>query len=111
MAKNHDQEKLAVYDALISKCDGIERKGKTMPYTSSNGYMHTLFNKDNEIGIRFSKEVQEKYIKEIPTTIYHSYGAVMKGYILIPETMWSDLDRLAEMVKESHDYVNSLPPK
>mgnify|MGYP001823507609 FL=1 len=84
------EEKLKVYDALVAKCPRFKRKGKTMPYTSANGYMFSLLNKDGEIGIRFSKEVQEKYIKEFPTTIYKSYGAVMKGYILIPESMWVD---------------------
>lgn len=82
-----------------------------MPYTSANGYMFSLFNKDSEIGIRFSKEVQKKYIEEWPTTIYMSYGAVMKGYVLIPEKMLKNLDHVAEYLDESYDYVMSLPPK
>ncbi len=57
-----DREKLKIYDAIVAKCDRFERKGKTMPYTSANGYMFSLFNKAGEIGIRFSKEVQKKYI-------------------------------------------------
>lgn len=104
-------EKLKIYDALVAKCPRFERKGKTMPYTSANGHMFSLFNKDNEIGIRFSKAVQEKYIKEFSTTIYKSYGAVMRGYVLIPERMWDDLDSLAEYLNESYDYVMSLDPK
>lgn len=105
------EEKLKVYDELVTKCSRFKRKGKTMPYTSANGYMFSLFNKDNEIGIRFSKEVQEKYIKEWPTTIYKSYGAVMKGYVLIPEKMLGDLDSVAKYLDESYDYVMTLDPK
>lgn len=105
------EDKLKIYDALVAKCLRFERKGKTMPYTSANGYMFSLFNKDCEIGIRFSKEVQDKYIKELETTIYMSYGAVMKGYILIPEIMWDDLDVLAKYLDESFDYVMTLEPK
>lgn len=105
------EEKLKIYDALVAKCPRFERKGKTMPYTSANGYMFSLFNKNCEIGIRFSKEVQEKYMKELPTTRYTSYGAVMKGYILIPEHLWDDLDTLAGYLNESYDYVMSLEPK
>jgi len=41
-----------------------------MPYTSANGYMFSLFNKAGAIGIRFSKEVQQKYMEEWNTTIY-----------------------------------------
>lgn len=104
-------EKLKVYDKLVSKCNRFERKGKTMPYTSANGHMFSLFNKDCEIGIRFSKEVQEKYLKELKTTIYKSHGAVMRGYILIPERMLEDLDALSKYLDESYDYVMSLDPK
>ncbi|MDD7884975.1 hypothetical protein [Flavivirga sp. 57AJ16] len=82
-----------------------------MPYTSANGYMFSLFNKDGEIGIRFSKEVQEKYIKEFNSSIYKSYGAIMKGYVLIPESMLEDLDNVSHYLNESYDYVTSLEPK
>ena len=82
-----------------------------MPYTSANGYMFSLFNKAEEIGIRFSKEVQEKYMSEFNTTDYKSYGAVMKGYILIPNEMLEDLDNVAKLLDESYDYVMTLEPK
>ena len=105
------EEKLKVYDALVAKCDRFERKGKTMPYTSANGYMFSLFNKASEIGFRFSKEVQKKYIEEFDSSLYNSYNAVMNGYVLIPERMWDDLDKLAEYLNESYDYVMTLEPK
>jgi hypothetical protein len=50
------EERLALYDRLVSKRPEIERKGKTVPHTSANGYMFSLVNKAGEIGIRFSKE-------------------------------------------------------
>ena len=105
------EEKLKIYDTLVALCPRFERKGKTMPYTSANGYMFSLLNKAGEIGIRFSKEVQEKYMKELNTTYYKSYGAIMKGYILITEEMLQDLDTLADFLNESYDYVMSLEPK
>ncbi len=105
------KEKLNVYDELVAKCPRFERKGKTMPYTSANGYMFSLFNKAGEIGIRFSKEVQKKYMEEFNTTIYKSYNSVMRGYILIPESMLEDLDQVAKLLDESYDYVMTLEPK
>ena len=104
-------ENLKRYDNLVNKCPRFERKGKTMPYTSANGYMFSLLNKDAELGIRFSKEIQEKYMIEYDTTLYKSYNAVMKGYILITEQMLQDLDKLASLLDESYDYVMSLEPK
>ncbi len=105
------EEKLKVYDALVAKCPRFERKGKTMPYTSANGYMFSLFNKACEIGIRFSKEAQQKYIAEFNTTIYESYGAIMKGYILVPEAMWQDHETVVRLLNESYDYVMTLKAK
>jgi len=105
------ENKLKTYDALVAQCSRFERLGKTMPYTSANGYMFSLFNKASEIGIRFSKEVQEDYMKKFNTTLYHSYGAVMRGYILIPEHMWTDDKTVVKLLNESYDYVMSLKTK
>ncbi|MGC6431502.1 MAG: hypothetical protein ACON5F_10715 [Jejuia sp.] len=103
--------KLKIYDAIVDKCPRFERKGKSMIYTSANGHMFTLLNKAGEIGVRFSKEVQQKYIKEFESSIYKSYGAIMRGYVLIPNQMLTDLDKMAELFNESYDYVMSLEPK
>ena len=105
------EEKLKLYDELVSKCPRFDRKGKSMPYTSANGYMFSLLNKAGEIGIRFSKEVQKKYLEEFDTTLFKSYNSIMHGYVLIPESMLEDLDKLATYLDESYDYVMSLEPK
>lgn len=105
------QQKLELYDKLVAKCPRFERKGKTGPYTSANGHMFSFLNKDGELGFRFSKQVQEKYIQEFETTIFKSHGSVMRGYVLIPDHMLEDLDKLAEYLNESYDYVMTLEPK
>ena len=105
------EERLKIYDELVTICPRFQRKGKTMPYTSANGYMFSLLNKAGEIGIRFSREVQKKYLQEFNTTIFTSYNAVMQGYVLIPEDMLNDLDNVAKYLNESYDYVMSLEPK
>lgn len=105
------EEKLKIYDALVAKCPRFERKGKTMPYTSANGHMFSLLNKDGELGIRFSKEVQKKYIEEFDSSLFKSYNSIMHGYVLIPEAMLANLDKLAEYLNESYDYVMTLEPK
>lgn len=105
------EEKLKIYDDLVSRCKRFERKGKTMPYTSANGHMFSLFNKAGEIGIRFSKEVQLKYMEEFGTTVFKSYNSIMHGYVLIPDHMLNDLDKLAKYLDESYDYVMNLEPK
>ena len=105
------EDKLARYDQIVAKCPRFERKGKTVPYTSANGHMFSILNKEGELGFRYSKDVQEKYIEEFDTTIFKSHGAVMRGYVLIPEHMFEDLDKLADYLNESYDYVMTLEPK
>jgi hypothetical protein len=105
------EERLKLYDELVAKCSRFERKGKTMPYTSANGYMFSQMNKSGEIGIRFSKEVQKKYLEDFKTTLYRSYGSVMQGYILISDEMLEDLNQVAKLLDESYDYVMGLEPK
>ena len=104
-------ERLAIYDKLVDLCPRFERKGKTMPYTSANGYMFSLLNKDAELGIRLSKESGERFKEEHETTIFKSYGAVMRGYVLIPDAMLDGLETLATYLNEVCDHVMSLKPK
>ncbi len=105
------EERLKIYDELVAKCPRFERKGKTVPNTSANGHMFSTLNKAGEIGIRFSKDVQTKYMEEWNTTLFKSYNAIMQGYVLIPDHMLDDLDNLAKYLNESYDYVMSLDPK
>jgi Zn/Cd-binding protein ZinT len=59
------EEKLKIYDELVSKFTRFERKSKTMPYTSANVHIFSLLNKAGEIGMRFSKEVQKNILKNL----------------------------------------------
>ena len=105
------EERLKIYEEIISRCPRFERKGKTMPYTSANGYMFSQLNKAAEIGLRLSKEAGEKFKEEHQTTIFKSYGAVMRDYVLIPDNMLGDIDLLAKYFNKGFDHVMSLKPK
>ncbi|MEM9261305.1 MAG: hypothetical protein AAGA62_16815 [Bacteroidota bacterium] len=104
-------DRLKLYKDLIAKCPRFEHKGKNMHFTSANGHMFSILNKDGEIGIRFSKEVQKKYLEDFNTTVIKSYGTVMRGYVLIPDEMLEDLDLVAKYLDESYDWVMSLEGK
>ena len=104
------EEKLAFYDKLIATNDKFERKGKTMPYTSANGYMFSLLNKAGEIGIRLPKETQKRMHEEHGATEFRSYGAVMRDYIKIPDALYENMEMLAALLDEGYEFVMSLPP-
>lgn len=105
------EEKLKFYDKFIATNPKFKRKGKTMPYTSANGYMFTLLNKAGEIGIRLSKPSQKKFIEAHNSGPFKSYGAVMRDYVLVPEELYDNMELLATYLEESYQYVMSLPPK
>ena len=103
-------EILAIYEGAITRA-GLERKGKTMPYTSSNGYMFPQLNKDHEIGIRLSKTDTEEFDKEFGAKPFMSYGASMREYVLIPKELLSKVEVLSVLLRKGFEHVNSLPPK
>jgi hypothetical protein len=105
------EKTLAIFDKVVAQCPRFERKGKTVPYTSANGHMFALLNKEGQLGFRYSKAVQEKYIKEWGSDYLKSHGATMNGYVLIPNKMLKDIDTLAKLLNESYDYVMTLDTK
>ncbi|MFD0860717.1 hypothetical protein ACFQ1M_00745 [Sungkyunkwania multivorans] len=105
-------EALKIYDQIVAACPKIERKGKTMPYTSANGYMFSQLNKTGEIGIRLSKTEGKAFMQKYPSSgPFRSYGAVMKDYVLIPEELLTNTDLMASYLEKAHQYVLTLPPK
>ena len=105
------EKTLATFDKVVAQCPRFERKGKTVPYTSANGHMFALINKEGQLGFRYSKAVQEKYIKEWQSDYFKSYGATMNGHVLIPDNMLKDINTLAKYLNKSYDYVMALDPK
>ena len=100
------KDNLAKFD-MAAEATGLDRKGKTVPYTSSNGYMHCLLNKEGEFGIRLSKEDQAKF-KSGPLM---SHGATIRDYVLVPDSLLANTEEIAKWMLISLEHVNSLPPK
>lgn len=105
------EKALAFYDCLIATNSKFERLGKTMPYTAANTHMFSLLNKAGEIGIRLSKEAGEKFMKEHNTTPFKSYGAFMRGYVLIPEKLYDDMEYLSSTLEHGYQHAMSLEPQ
>jgi hypothetical protein len=103
-------EILKIYEEAAAMA-GLERKGKTMPYTSSNGYMFSLINKDDELGIRLSKTDIVEFDEKFGAKPFKSHGAIMREYVLIPEELLCQKEKLSSYLKLGSDFVNSKPPK
>jgi hypothetical protein len=104
-------EKLELYDKLIAANPDIERKGKTVPYTSLNGHMFSFLAKDGTMGLRLSKEQREAFIDKYNTRLIEQYGKVMKEFVQVPSDLFEDTKALAECLKMSTEYTSTLKPK
>ena len=105
------KERLALMDEIVAQNPNFERKGKTMPYTSANGHMFSLLNKDAELGIRLSKESGQAFMSKYKTSGFKSHGANMRGYVLVPDELLNDKQLLASLFQEAYEYVLTLEPK
>lgn len=105
------EETIKLYNELVASVPEIDRKGKTIPYTSLNGHMFSFIAKEGYVAIRLTAEDREKFIEKYNTEIAVSYGAVMKEYVVIPDSLLKDTNLLAVYLKQSLVYIKTLKPK
>jgi len=109
--KEVPQEKLELYEKLIATHPDIERKGKTMPYTSHNGHMFSQLSKNGSVGLRLPREEREAFLEKYNTTLFESYGAIMKEYVTVPDELLANTRELKKYLEISLEYVKTLKPK
>ena len=110
-SKSPPSDKIELYDRLIDIHPDIERKGKTMPYTSLNGHMFSFLSKDGHMGLRLPADEREKFLRDYDTELMEQYGSIMKEYVKVPDELLSDTDKLLEYLQISFEYVSTLKPK
>lgn len=108
---NIPQEIIDLYKKLIETNPKVELKGASVPYTSHNGSMFSYLEKDGSLGLRLSPDEIEKFLKKYKTTMFVSYGVVMKEFVLVPQKLFKDTKKLKPYFDISFEYVNSLKPK
>ena len=103
-----DQEVL--YDKLIATNPKIERKGDANPYTALNGNMFTLLH-DSHLAIRLPEGPREEFLKKYKTKLYEAYGAVMREYVAVPDSLLAKTKELQKYLALSYEYAKTLKPK
>lgn len=104
-------EKVVQYDRLIATQPEIQSKGKTTRYTAHNGNMYTFLSKEGVLGIRLSKEDKAAFEAKYSTPPFMQYGAVMRGYVTIPDALFADTETLQSYLAKSYAFVRTLKPK
>lgn len=105
------QDKIDLFDQLIATNPDIERKGKTNPYTSHNGHMFSHLSKTGTLGLRLPKEDRDTFLEKYNTTLYESYGAIMKEYVTVPDNLLENTAELKPYLDISYEYIQTLKPK
>jgi TfoX/Sxy family transcriptional regulator of competence genes len=104
-------DKLALYEKLIKTNPKVERKGAANPYTSLNGHMFTYLNQSGSLALRLPEDEREKFLKKYKTTLFEAYGAVMREYVTVPDSLLKDTKTLQQYFQLSYEYVGTLKPK
>jgi hypothetical protein len=103
--------KIALYEKLIATHSKIERKGAANSYTSVNGHMFSLLRPSGEMALRLPPDEREKFLKKYRTKLFEAYGAVMKEYVAVPDSLLQNTGELKKYFAISYDYVRALKPK
>lgn len=73
--------------------------------------MFSFVDKNGEFAFRYSEARKKELIEEIGGKESIQYNSVMRGYIVVPENLMDNFNKLAELFKESYKYISSLKPK
>src|SRR5581483_9173403 len=102
---------LALYDKLVATNPDVERKGDTMPYTSVNGNMFSLYTKQGVLALRLPADEREAFLTKYKTKLTEQYGAVMREYVDVPASLLADTKTLKKYFDMSYAYTKSLRAK
>ena len=73
--------------------------------------MFTLLHQSQTLAIRLPAEEREKFLKKYKTTLFEAYGAVMKEYVRVPDSLLVKTSELRKYLEMSHEYAKTLKPK
>jgi TfoX/Sxy family transcriptional regulator of competence genes len=105
------QKKLELYERLVATNPQVERKGDTMPYTSINGNMYSLFTKEATLALRLPADVREAFLAKHKTKLTEQYGAVMREYVDVPDSLLANTKALKPYFDASYEYARGLRVK
>ena len=105
------EQTLQIYNDMVATIPEIKRKGKANPYTSMNGNMFTFLSKDGKISLRLPKAELQLLMQDHGATPSIQYGAVMREYTELPQSVCEDTEALLNYFRMSVNYAKTLKPK
>lgn len=102
---------LALFEKLVAGYPQIKRKGSKIPYTSVNGHMFSFLMDDGRLALRLPAGERQAFVEQYGTDPVVRYGAVMKEYVEVPQTLLENTADLKAYFDISYEYTSSLKPK
>jgi hypothetical protein len=100
--------KLALYERLVATDPSIERKGATMPYTSSSGKMFSFLSPDGVVALRLPDGEREAFLKKYRAKLAVSHDTVMVDWVAVPPGLLAKTPELKPYFKKSRAYAEQL---
>src|SRR5262245_46928341 len=102
---------VALYEKLVATNPRVQRKGDSLPYTAVNGNMFSLLTPSGTLALRLPQEERQAFLKKYKTKLTEQYGAVMKEYVDVPDSLLKKTSELRKYFDASYRYVSVLKPK
>lgn len=91
--------------------EGVHVKGKKTPYTAINGNMFAFISAEGALCLRFDEATRAELAAIWGTGDVRQYGAVMRGYVAVPDALAGDEAALTDIFARSLTFAKTLPAK
>jgi len=103
--------KLALYDKLLAAEPSVERKGATIPYTSTDGKMFTYLAPSGDLRLRLPAEERAAFMTKYGTKPVVQHGVLMKDWVAVPAALFARVAELKPYLEKSRAYARQLGTK
>ena len=111
MSEDTGQDRLGHYERLVATIPEVERKGKTVPYTSVNGNMFSYLAKSGRMALRLPQPARSEFLDRYDSSLCEEYGVVQPEYVVVPDTLLENTAELEPYFAASYAYTSALKPK
>ncbi len=102
---------IAIYQNIVSRLDGVEKRimfGCPCAFVNGNMFFGVY---QDQLFLRMGADQREQLNQIIPIKSFSPMGKVMKAYIVIPEEIINDQEKLLALIKTGLFIALDLPPK
>ena len=103
--------RLALYDKLLATVPSVERKGATIPYTSTDGKMFTYLSPTGDLRLRLPPEERSEFMQKYRTKPVIQHGVLMTDWVAVPPALFARSAELKPYLEKSRAYSTQLGTK